>query len=164
MELTFQPVVLRNTVGVPCRLITSVEKINPAITSALKKCYEGQIYTQDGYVKPNSVNLLTRSPGYRGNSDQTGEFLFDVKFNCLVCRPAIGERVICKVESVNQSGLLCTKIPYIILIPRNSDTIDRIQGINPGQWIEVIIKEFQVDSSKRYGQIFFIRLGQCFYL
>ena len=159
MELTFQPVILRTTVGVPCRLITSVEKINPAIISALKKCYEGRIYTQDGYVKPNSVNLLTRGPGYRGNSDQTGEFLFDVKLNCLVCRPAIGERVICKVESVNQSGLLCTKIPYIILIPRNSETIDRIQGINPGQWIEVVIKEFQIDSSKRYGQIFLIVAG-----
>jgi len=161
MELLYDLITLKAEVSVPCFLITSVDVIDREITSALKKTYEGHIYTSDGYVKPNSVNLIKRSTGFIANSDTSGTITFRVEFSCMVARPRIDMELICKVESVNQTGVLCKKVPYIVLIPRDETTVIRQDYLNidKGQWIRVKVREFQLQTHRQYGQIFLVIAG-----
>lgn len=62
--------------------------------------------TSFGYVRPNSVILISRSLGYQKSCHFNGEMTFDVDLVADVCRPLRGDRIYCTVQNINRSGLL----------------------------------------------------------
>lgn len=62
--------------------------------------------TSFGYVRPNSVVLISRSLGRQKSCHFNGEMTFDVELVADVCRPLKGDRIYCTVQNINRSGLL----------------------------------------------------------
>lgn len=55
----------------------------------------------DGFIKPNSVNILSYSSGLL----QQENVHFDVSFECLVCRPVEGMKLQCIVKNIAKGGI-----------------------------------------------------------
>jgi len=95
----------KDTVKIAPWLLNSDYKKN--ILKVLKKKYEG-ICSKFGYIKQNSIELLSVNKGLIELSTFHGYVLFDVEFNASICNPAIGSIVKCKVKNINVFGILCT--------------------------------------------------------
>ena len=66
----------------------------------LKQDLEGKC-SVEGFIRPNSTNILTYSSG-RVNGNQV---LFEVGFECQVCSPVEGQMMTCKVTNVSKAGI-----------------------------------------------------------
>lgn len=55
----------------------------------------------EGYIKPDSINILTYSSGILEGSN----IVFEVAFECLVCCPVEGMLIKCKVENITTAGI-----------------------------------------------------------
>lgn len=55
----------------------------------------------EGYIRPNSTNVLTYSSGrIDGN-----KVLFEVGFECQVCSPVEGHMITCKITNISKAGI-----------------------------------------------------------
>lgn len=71
------------------------------ILTELKSNFEG-LCTNDGYIKTNSINILTYSSGIITNNIK-----FNVIFECLICYPVEGMKIQCIVKNITKAGLRC---------------------------------------------------------
>ena len=74
------------------------------ITVAAKKKLEGKI-CKSGYVRPDSVLVLSRSLGYYNSAHFQGQITFDVELVCDICHPVRGDTIFCEVVNLHQYGL-----------------------------------------------------------
>jgi len=81
-------------------------KIDDIILRKLKKKIEGKCI-RVGYIKPDSVKILSRSLGIINNSNFDGVTMFKVKFTVDVCKPTNGQIVDCKVFNIDKSQVIC---------------------------------------------------------
>lgn len=95
----------KDTVKLAPWLLNSKYKEN--ILNVLKSRYEG-ICSKFGYIKTNSITLLSVNKGSVEMSTFHGYVLFDVEFMSSICNPAIGSIVKCQVKNINVFGILCT--------------------------------------------------------
>lgn len=95
----------KDTVKIAPWLLNADYKKN--ILKVLKNKYEG-ICSKFGYIKQNSIELLSVHKGSIELSTFHGYVLFDIDFKASICNPAIGSVVKCKVKNINVFGLLCT--------------------------------------------------------
>ena len=66
----------------------------------LKEEYEGKC-SKEGYIKTNSINIITHSSGViEGN-----KISFDVSFECLICHPVENMKIKCIVKNVTRAGI-----------------------------------------------------------
>ena len=91
--------------------------IKELIQQNLNKNYEGKCI-KEGFLKPNSINIITYSSGViKGN-----DVLFDVAFNCLICKPVEGMRIKVIVKNVTKAGIRAEykePTPIIVFISRD---------------------------------------------
>ena len=84
----------------------------------LKEQLEGKCSTE-GYIKPNSINIITYSSGIIRENN----VIFEVAFECLACRPVEGMRISCIIRNITKAGIraeINKKIsPLIIFIARD---------------------------------------------
>jgi len=79
-----------------------------------KKCSE------DGYILPGSVNVMSRSMGYFEAARFTGDANYYVKLKCNVLYPVDGAQLVGKVERKNKMGLYVNyKDAIHIQVPRD---------------------------------------------
>ena len=82
--------------------ITSIGKnLRETIEENIKFNFEGKCVVE-GYIKPNSVKIITHSSGtiHRGNL-----IIFEVVFECDVCFPVEGMIIQCIVQNVTKAGV-----------------------------------------------------------
>ena len=100
--------------------------IKELIQQKLIKKYEGNCI-KEGFLKPNSINIITYSSGViKGNN-----VLFDVAFNCLICKPVEGMRIKVIVKNVTKAGIRAEykeDSPIVVFIAR--DHIFKNKNIN----------------------------------
>jgi|TARA_B000000475_G_scaffold115153_1_gene93253 DNA-directed RNA polymerase subunit E'/Rpb7 len=88
------------------------------ILARLKEEMEGKC-VKEGYIKRNSVNIVTHSSGVvQGN-----KLSFDVSFECLVCHPVENMKIKCLVKNVTRAGIRAVyykeeENPIVLFIPR----------------------------------------------
>lgn len=102
------------TVVLELNLIGTTE-MKEMLRLVIAKMIEGKC-SVEGYVKPNSVDILTYSSGMieRGNSVS-----FTVVYKCEVCFPVQGMKLNCVVKNVTKAGIraeLPTKEPSPIVV------------------------------------------------
>ena len=86
------------------RVILKIVHIGNNIKQTLEKSISAQIEGKciiDGYVKPNSVSVLTYSSGIVRSSD----IEFQVVFECLVCSPVEGMIISCIAKNITKAGI-----------------------------------------------------------
>ena len=66
----------------------------------LTKLFEGKC-SKEGYIKNGSIQILTYSSGVL----EDNFILFDVSFECLICRPVEGMRILCKIDNITKAGI-----------------------------------------------------------
>ena len=86
------------------RVILKIVHVGNNIKQTLQKSISAQIEGKciiDGYVKPNSVSVLTYSSGIVRSSD----IEFQVVFECLICSPVEGMIVSCIAKNITKAGI-----------------------------------------------------------
>jgi len=74
--------------------------LHKTIENMLKEYYEGKCGVE-GYIKPNSIQLISYSSGLL-----KGEYInFEVVFECLVCFPVEGVLIRCQVKNITKAGI-----------------------------------------------------------
>ena len=92
--------------------------IEHIISEKLRETLEGKCINE-GYIKRNSVNIISYSSGLvDGNA-----VIFDVVFECLACRPVEGMKIRCTIKNVTKAGIRAEitgeKSPVVIFIARD---------------------------------------------
>ncbi len=62
--------------------------------------------TQFGYIRPNSVIVISRTMGYQRSCHFNGEMTFDIELVADICKPLRGDQIYCEVQNINRMGLL----------------------------------------------------------
>jgi len=91
----------------------------------------------DGYVKPDSIQIISYTCGTLKNS----KVLFDVVFNCDVCFPVAGMKLRCIAKNITKAGIRAESAeddgnpsPFILYIARDhAFTSDAFNSMKVGQ-------------------------------
>ena len=91
------------------------------ILARLKEEYEGKC-SKEGYVKTNSINIITHSSGVI----ESNKLSFDVSFECLICHPVENMKIKCIVKNVTRAGTRAVyykeeENPIIMFIARENN-------------------------------------------
>jgi len=112
----YQQNVLTKKIQLPYTVVGSniAENIQKKLTETISgKCIK------EGYIKPNSIRLLSYSAGVISDK----YVIFTVVFECLVCRPVEGMRFRVIAKNITKAGIRCeTKeevSPVVVFIARD---------------------------------------------
>jgi len=89
---------IHRKISIPIDLIGS-NLIN-IIQTKISNSYEG-ICSKEGYIKRGSIQIISYSSGIL----QDDFVIFDVSFECLICRPVEGMRILCKIDNITKAGI-----------------------------------------------------------
>ena len=114
--------VLYSQILITKNISVNINNIGNSIKATLEKAIALQIEGKcivEGYVKPNTVEIITFSSGLI-----TGAFVvFEVVFQCYVCSPVEGMLVHCVAKHINKAGIRAevneTPSPVVIFIARD---------------------------------------------
>jgi DNA-directed RNA polymerase subunit E'/Rpb7 len=65
------------------------------------------ICIKEGFVKPNSIDIILRSEGNMKVSNFKAVVYYNVKYNVMICNPIEGQLIECIVSEVNKSNITC---------------------------------------------------------
>lgn len=123
-----------------------IGNIDTAIEEKLVKYYEGKCSPDgSGYIKKDSIKLVSKGPGNYRLDHFNAHILYKVRFQALVCNPAINSIIKCKVIAKNQMGLKCEYI-------EDNDTI--IEAYVPVISAGSIKSERDIESVKENEEVF----------
>ena len=100
----------------------SIMNVNKNIKETLRNTIASNIEGKcisEGYVKPDSVQIITYSSGVIKGSD----ILFEVVLECKVCCPVEGMHIICVAKNITKAGIRAElneeNSPVVIFIARD---------------------------------------------
>ena len=100
---------------------------------------------QNGFIKKNSINIISRTIGIIKSEHFNGTIHYNVKIGVDLCSPSINSIVKAKVFGINQAGILCINEPlHIMLSPETQDNVDIYQDIKKGDIITIKIIRFKI--------------------
>ena len=113
----FTPAILNKYIVIPFYLYD--KNVRNTILNKLKTNLEG-VCLKDGYVKPDSVEIIEYSPG----SIIGEEVKFQVTLQCQVCYPVEGMIIDCSVKNITKAGIRAEiskyeKTPMVIFVARD---------------------------------------------
>lgn len=119
--------------------ITEVGKnVASVLLQKLSRRAEG-VCTEQGYVKPHSIQMLTYSTGLVSGVN----VLYDVSYQCLICRPTEGMLIRgCVVKNVTKAGVraLLSEDPSPVVVYVSRDHLmgdETLSNVEPGDIITV---------------------------
>lgn len=111
----------------PCQItknvilpITSIGKnLLQTLENTISKMVSGKCIVE-GYVKPNSIKVITFSSGLIKSSN----VIFDVVFNCEVCFPVAGMNLNCIAKTITKAGITAESVdeqpsPFTLFVARD---------------------------------------------
>ena len=109
------------------------------------------ICIKEGYVKPNTIEIILRSEGNMKISNFKAVVYYNVKYNVMICNPVEGQLIECIVSEVNKSNITCyidnedTSPLNIFLSKQHHLGNDEYAKIKSGDKIKirVLAKKFQ---------------------
>ena len=119
------------------------------INSILKEDYEGKC-TNDGYIKKDSINLISYSSGLIVSES----IKFNVTFDCLICYPVEGMIIQCVIKNITKAGLRCELnediSPLVIFVARDHHyNNEEFNNLNENDMINIRIigQRFELNDS-----------------
>ena len=126
------------------------ENIDDYIKEYFQKKVEGYCINE-GYVKPDSINIIQKSIGMILGSRFTGDVTYNIAYTANVCNPVIGNVIDCKVKFINKLGILGNNGPITIIVGKQFHINDNeINKINKDDIVkvEVIAKKFSLNDNE----------------
>lgn len=153
----YRPKEIRSVYG-PCQItkiivlpITAIGKnLLQTLENTISKMVGGKCIVE-GYVKPDSVRIITYSSGLIKGDDVK----FNVVFNCEVCFPVAGMNFNCVAKNITKAGIRAESVdehpsPFILFIARDhyyaSDYFNSIEE-NDKIVATVIAQRFELNDS-----------------
>ena len=129
-------------------LLSEVGKnLEENLVSKLKSNYEG-ICNIDGYIKPDSIKLLTYSSGLlQGNT-----IIFEVAFECELCAPTENSIVKAVVKNITKAGIRAEIInendptPLVIFITRDYNFKDTKVEVGDSIFTRIIGTRYELND------------------
>lgn len=130
------------SVYTPCQITKKIilpiecigKTLHQTIENTISKMISGKCIVE-GFVRPNTVKLITFSSGIVKGEN----IVFEAVFNCEVCHPVAGMNMNCIVKNITKAGITAesadeTPSPFILHIARDhyysSDYFNSIQEGN----------------------------------
>ena len=109
------------------------------------------ICIKEGFVKPNTIDIILRSEGNMKISNFKAVVYYNVKYKVMICNPIEGQIIECMVSEVNKSNITCyieteeTSPLNIFLSKQHHLGNDEYAKIKSGDKIKirVLAKKFQ---------------------
>ena len=128
----YSPCQITKTVILP--MVSIGKNLKQTLENTIAKMVGGKCIVQ-GYVKPESIRVITFSSGIVKGENIT----FDVVFNCEVCYPVSGMKLNCIAKNITKAGIRAESIdeqpsPFVLFIARDhyfaSDYFNSIEENN----------------------------------
>lgn len=123
--------------------------INQNLQKLLENKYEGKCI-KEGFVKPRSIRINTYSSGIIKGT----EVMFDVSFECLICRPVEGYTFSCVAKNITKAGIraeLDKESPVIVFIARDHQYENKyFASVSEGDIIRVKIIGIRYELNDTY--------------
>lgn len=126
-------------------------ELKKTFTDILKRQIEGKCI-EEGYVKTNSIKILSYSTGELDGSN----VIFHVIFECLICFPVEGMFINCVAKNITKAGIKAEietngteKSPLIIFLARDHNYLNKKFsniGIEEKIKIRVIGQRFELND------------------
>lgn len=138
--------------------------IDEMIIENLKKKIEG-ICIKEGYVRPGSIKMLSRSNGKMEIEKFDGDITYYIKYQADICNPANSMVIDCYVSDNNKSAVFCyyeneKTSPLKIFIPKqyhlgNAEFVK----LSKGDYIEVeiVVSKFSYLDKEIYTLAKFLK-------
>lgn len=97
--------VLSTSIHLSPRYLNNVN-LNDIIQQALKQKVEGRCIS-DGYIRPDSVFILSRNLGCMENHDFSGSITYTLKYKADICSPKEGQIIECIVDTHDETNSVC---------------------------------------------------------
>ena len=137
--------------------IRSEDGIRDILVAKLREKHEGKC-NANGYVKPNSIELIARSMGQAENGRFTGNLIYDCKIKCEVLFPIAGtimEGIVLKV--VKMGAYVVNEEAIRILLPRDIHLGDaNFDSIQQGSTVKVRIERSRFQAN----DLFIMAIGK----
>ncbi len=106
------------TKQIPINIINVGKNIKKTIEEILKSSIEGKCI-EEGFIKANSIKIITYSSGLIQGSN----VIFEVVFECFVCCPVEGMHIRCVATNITKAGIRAETnedvSPVVIFIARD---------------------------------------------
>jgi DNA-directed RNA polymerase subunit E'/Rpb7 len=86
--------------------VLNYSDINEIILNKLKKKVEGKCIG-DGYIKEESVNIVSRSLGIMLNTDFSGSIAYEIIYSADVCNPKEGQILEVVISTLDETNIVC---------------------------------------------------------
>ena len=105
------------------KIVLPFKSIGNNIRENIQKKLEENLYnrcSKEGYIKKKSIQILSYSSGVV----EANTVIFDVMFECNICRPVEGQIIPCKVKNITRAGIRATytreeESPITIFVARD---------------------------------------------
>lgn len=129
-------------------LVQKPDDVKDVLVTKLKERHESKC-NSNGYVRPNSIDLVARSAGAAENGRYTGNFVYDCKMKCEVLYPKGGMVMNVLVIKVTKMGVYAVFEEAIrILIPRDIHIgSTEFDAIKEGDMIMVRLERSEIKTN-----------------
>jgi DNA-directed RNA polymerase subunit E'/Rpb7 len=149
----FVKTTLNHTISLEPKHINNL--IDKTITAILKDELESKCIKY-GYIKPNSIHILSRSLGNVLASQFNGSVIYNVSLSADICNPLEDDIIKAKISSINKMGVMAyvgdKDDPYIsILLAKQhhieNDAFDKLK-VEENIHVRVVGKRFEYGDSQ----------------
>ena len=115
----FMKTILHKRINIPFQSIGS--NIMENIYKRMEKSFTGKC-CKEGYIKEKSIKIINFSSGVIDGND----VIFDVAFECLLCKPISGQIMKCKIKNITKAGIRAqyimknSKSPITVYLARDN--------------------------------------------
>lgn len=144
----YEEQILKKTIQINFREINKTKNVDSLIINKLKK-YEGKC-TKEGYIMPDSTELIERSYGKIRNYDKNSIIEYNINYKIKSILPKINDKYECLIGNISKMGLLCyiklsdseiVNSPLLIIVPKEYCDIEKYKKEDK---IEVQILDFRI--------------------
>ena len=125
----YNKAVITKKISIPMRNITTIINRTEDLNNYMKDVIEKETSDKcivEGYIKPNSIIILSYSNGILENQN----IKFQVVFECLVCNPSEGQLINCIAKNITKAGIRAEiddeHNPLIIFIARDHNYLNKL--------------------------------------
>ena len=125
----YNKTIITKKINIPMRNITTIINKADDLNKYIQEIIEKEISDKcivEGYIKPNSIIILSHSNGIQENQN----IKFQVVFECLVCNPSEGQIINCVAKNITKAGIRAEVedeyTPLIIFIARDHNYLNKL--------------------------------------
>lgn len=150
-SVNYSKALLSRKVHIP--IVNVGKNLKDTLKRAIALSIEGKCI-EDGFVKPDSCNVIAHSSGILKGHNVS----FEVSFECLVCYPVNGMKISCIAKNITKAGIRAeseeTPNPIVIFIARDHhNKMEYFSQVKTGDKIRVSVIGHRFELNDKYISI-----------